>query len=120
MDRKARYMRQTCDELRRAAENELHFLAQGRGLLLEGDDGQARDVIPSMPMQSATTYMVTPEMARFEAGSNIDGFSGGSMVFPSAVVGMNDIFDAPLLYQLSHPLHGAVDQPSLFRASGQT
>ncbi len=42
MDRKARYMRQACDELRRAAENELHSLAQGRGLLLEGGDGQSR------------------------------------------------------------------------------
>ncbi len=72
-------------------------------------------------MQSATKYMVTPEMAGFEASLTIDGFSGGSMVFPSAVVGMNDIFDAPLLHQLSYPLHGAaVDQPSLFRASGQT
>lgn len=42
MDRKARYMRQTCDELGRAAEIDLHSLAQGRGILLEGDDGQPR------------------------------------------------------------------------------
>jgi hypothetical protein len=61
--------------------------------------------ISSMPTQSATSYMMTPEMAGFEAGSNMDSFSGGSMAFPGAVVGMNDIFDAPLLYQLSHPLH---------------
>lgn len=63
--------------------------------------------------------MVTPEMAGFEAGSTVDGFSDGSMVFPG--VRMNDIFDAPLLHQLSHPLYGvAVHQPSLFLASGQT
>lgn len=35
-------MRQACDELGRAAESELHSLAQGRGLLLESDDGQSR------------------------------------------------------------------------------
>ncbi|KAF2744344.1 hypothetical protein M011DRAFT_470481 [Sporormia fimetaria CBS 119925] len=154
MDRKARYMREACNELGRAAEYELHSLGQGRGLL-EGDDGQSRgtkrnwdeacldreaenmgatridgpivdesqqiSAVPSIPTQSATTYLVTPEMMGFEAGPTIDGFSGGSMVFQGAVVGMNDIFDAPLLHQLSHPLHGAaVDQPSLFRASGQT
>ncbi|CBX91487.1 predicted protein [Plenodomus lingam JN3] len=120
MDRKARYMRETCNELGRAAESELHSLAQGRGLVLEDDDGQSRDTISSMPTQSANTYM-TPEMTGFEAVSTIDGFSGGSMIFPGAVVGMNDIFDAPLLHQLSHPLYdAAVAQPSLFRASGQT
>ncbi|KAH9861097.1 hypothetical protein IAQ61_010833 [Plenodomus lingam] len=154
MDRKARYMRETCNELGRAAESELHSLAQGRGLVLEDDDGQSRgkkraweearlnleaenigatringpivngsqqiNTISSMPTQSANTYM-TPEMTGFEAVSTIDGFSGGSMIFPGAVVGMNDIFDAPLLHQLSHPLYdAAVAQPSLFRASGQT
>lgn len=41
-DRKAKYMQDTCDELGRSAENELHRLAQGRGLLLKGDD-ESRD-----------------------------------------------------------------------------
>ncbi|CAI6336979.1 unnamed protein product [Periconia digitata] len=153
-DRKARYMRQACEELRRAAELELHSLVQGKRIL-EGDDGQSRgtkrnwdeahldreagdmgvtrnngpivdesqqiNAIPSMPTQSTTTYMVTPEVAEFEAEPTIDVFSGGSMVFPVDAVGINDVFDAPLLYQLSHPLHGvAADQPSLFRAFGQT
>lgn len=68
-----------------------------------------------MPPDPATAYLMTPQMVGFEAGSTIDRFSGGSMVFPGAVVGMDDIFDAPLLYQLSYPLHAAVvDQPSLF------
>lgn len=76
--------------------------------------------ISSTATQLATTYMVTPEMAGFEAGSPIDGFSDGAMVFPGAVVRMNNIFDAPLLCQLSHPLHeAAVHQPSLFLASSQ-
>jgi hypothetical protein len=35
-------MRQTCNELGRAAESELHALAEGRGLLLEGDDERRR------------------------------------------------------------------------------
>lgn len=73
-----------------------------------------------MPMQPATTHVATSEIAEFEATPTIDSFSGGSMVFSGAMVGTNDIFDAPLLYQLSHPLHrAAVDQGSLFQVPGQ-
>lgn len=53
------------------------------------------DIISSMPIQLASTYMVTPETVGFET---IDGFSSGLMAFPSAMVGVNDIFYAPLLY----------------------
>lgn len=73
-----------------------------------------------MPTQPATTYMMAPEIAGFEAGSTVDGFGGDTMRFSNAVMGMHGPYDAPLLFQLSHPLYGAaVDQPSLFCASGQ-
>jgi hypothetical protein len=66
--------------------------------------------------------MVTPDMTVFEAGLATDGFSSGSMVYLGAMVGMNDnIFDAPLLQQLSYPLHGATeDQSGLFQAADRT